>query len=448
MICVGLGWSILSAAAALPAAAAPQAVGPSAALPCPPVITCDPAGALAGHAANDAARAALDATVGWVADGAKALLDRIGALIGDTTDVEVIPPWTADRVAAMQRLAVVIALPLLLAALISAVIHQDPGRLIRAVGVYLPLAVLSMFVAVQLTNIGLAVTDELCKQFSADAGQHTAQAFQNMGKAMTSLYSPVTPGTGGFVAFLAAIVVVIGALVIWLEMLLRSTAIYVAVMFLPLTLSGLVWPATARCAKRLIEILVALILSKFVVVAVIDLAVNGLAASNAPTDGISAGLSGAAMLLLAAFAPFALLRLVPLVEAGVIGHLEGMSRRPVGAAMTSSQSVQRMVATAGSAGAGAGAAAAAEIAEGPARALIAEPARGLPGFLDGLGSGTGQSSADRPPPDVRQPGADRFPPQGRGPDRSDGARNEAGANTPRLPVPAGADDEGGPGHAG
>src|SRR5262249_53184923 len=37
---------------------------------------------------------------------------------------------------------------------------------------------------------------------------------------------------------------------------------------------------------------------------------------------------GSAILLIAAFAPFCLLRLAPVVEAGAIAHLEGLSRRP------------------------------------------------------------------------------------------------------------------------
>lgn len=39
-------------------------------------------------------------------------------------------------------------------------------------------------------------------------------------------------------------------------------------------------------------------------------------------------MAGVAVLLLAGFAPFALLRMVPVVEAAAMAHLEGLSRRP------------------------------------------------------------------------------------------------------------------------
>jgi hypothetical protein len=66
-------------------------------------------------------------------------------------------------------------------------------------------------------------------------------------------------------------------------------------------------------------------------VAVISLAAGALASANA-TDKLDTLMSGAALLVLAAFAPFALLKLIPMVEAGALGHLERLERRPIAAA--------------------------------------------------------------------------------------------------------------------
>ena len=43
--------------------------------------------------------------------------------------------------------------------------------------------------------------------------------------------------------------------------------------------------------------------------------------------GFASVLGGAALLLLAAFAPWSLFRLLPFLEAGAVGHLEGLSQR-------------------------------------------------------------------------------------------------------------------------
>ena len=115
------------------------------------------------------------------------------------------------------------------------------------------------------------------------------------------------------------------AFVLWLELAVRSAAIAAASLFLPLALVGLAWPATSHWARRLGETLAALVLSKLVIASVLALAAGLLGSSS----GVSGVVEGVALLAVAAFAPFALLKLVPAVEAGAVAHLEGLGRRPV-----------------------------------------------------------------------------------------------------------------------
>ncbi len=87
-----------------------------------------------------------------------------------------------------------------------------------------------------------------------------------------------------------------------------------------------------RPGRRLVETLAALILSKFVIVAVLSLAAGALASGTAGTGvhgaGFSSVLAGGALLLMATFVPFAILRMIPAVEAGAVGHLEGLRPAP------------------------------------------------------------------------------------------------------------------------
>jgi hypothetical protein len=138
---------------------------------------------------------------------------------------------------------------------------------------------------------------------------------------------------------MGGLAVVFGAFVLWVELLIRAAAVYVAVLFLPLALASLAWPAIAHWCRRLVDTLVALILGKFVIVSVLSLAAGALAGASgsspagstggAPGDqgGFTDVLGGAALLMLAAFAPWALFRLLPFLEAGAVGHLEGAGRR-------------------------------------------------------------------------------------------------------------------------
>ncbi len=106
-----------------------------------------------------------------------------------------------------------------------------------------------------------------------------------MASVVTDLDSGSGSGTPAFVLFLGGIVVVIGAVLVWIELLIRSAAVYVAVLFLPLALASLAWPAIAHWCRRLVDTLVALVLGKFVIVSVLSLAAGALAGGSAAGGG-------------------------------------------------------------------------------------------------------------------------------------------------------------------
>ena len=145
------------------------------------------------------------------------------------------------------------------------------------------------------------------------------------------------PSIASFVLLLVALLIAVAAFVLWLELLIRAAAVYVAVLFLPLALATLVWPAVSHWCRRLVETLAALILSKFVIVATLSLAAGALASGTAGSGGHGSGfssvLAGGALLLMATFVPFAILRMIPAVEAGAVAHLDGLRERGT-AAMT------------------------------------------------------------------------------------------------------------------
>jgi hypothetical protein len=108
-------------------------------------------------------------------------------------------------------------------------------------------------------------------------------------------------------------VAAIGAFFVWVELLIRSAGIYVATLFLSFTFMGMIWEKTAHWCRRLVEVLGAIIFSKFVIVAIMVLAAAGLSKSGSSED-FQGVLAGIALLLLAALSPLALLRLIPFVE--------------------------------------------------------------------------------------------------------------------------------------
>jgi hypothetical protein len=210
--------------------------------------------------------------------------------------------------------------PLLFAGTIGPVLRQDLRRLARVWGVGLPVAVLGGIASVKLTGKGLSATDALSKAIVADVAPRMKSDF------IHAISAGLTGGATA-ITLLLSVVVIAGGLLLWLELAVRAVAIEVAVFFMPLALAGVIWPATSHFAKRFVSLLASLLLMKPVIVGVLAL---GTAALTANRGG--SVVSGTAMLLIAAFSPLALFKMVPLVEVSSVAHLHDLSRQPVRAA--------------------------------------------------------------------------------------------------------------------
>ncbi len=279
------------------------------------------AGGVAGGVTNAAAGAVLGAVGVSMSNAADWLVGHVLDLMQTTGQPHLAGGWFRTEAGLMEKVVAAVVLPVLMAASVGPVLRQDLRRLGRVWGVGLPVAILAGLAASQLAGLALAGTDQVCLLFLGRNTRYLASQFSaSMASGLVSK-SPV------FVRMFLDAVTVVGAVLVWLEMMLRSAAVYVAVFFMPLVLVGYVWPSTAGMAKRGVEILLSLILSKFVIVATLSLGLAALGGRDA-----NSAISGAGLMLLAGFAPFTLMRLAPVVEAAAIGHLEGMSRRPARAA--------------------------------------------------------------------------------------------------------------------
>jgi hypothetical protein len=199
---------------------------------------------------------------------------------------------------------------------------------VRTYLVQLPLALLLAVVAIQIVILSLSATDAMSDAIAGGTGADVATLISTVTKGLVA--AAADPSIASFVLLLIALLIAVAAFVLWLELLIRAAAVYVAVLFLPLAMATLVWPAVSHWARRLVETLAALILSKFVIVATLSLAAGAVAsgASGAPNSGgFSAVLAGGALLVMATFVPFAILRLIPAIEAGAVGHLDGLRQR-------------------------------------------------------------------------------------------------------------------------
>lgn len=268
---------------------------------------------------------AMLSAIGSAVDGAAAEALRLtGSLLGATTSPGLLTTWFSATYWRVAALSALLTVPFLFAAAVHALVRSDIALLGRAAFGYLPLAGLGVTIAAPLTTLLLSATDEMCAIVAGAAGHDDASALVRAAAGVAGLAGATgSPMLGFFIGLLA----VAATLGLWIELLIRAAAVDVIVLLLPLFFAAMVWPARRVWAVRAIETLIALILSKFAIVAVLTL---GGSAFTGESSGLSSSLVGATLIILAVLSPWALLRLLPLHEVAAAAA-GGLSQAPRGA---------------------------------------------------------------------------------------------------------------------
>ena len=281
-------------------------------------FVCDAVGGAAGDLVGSAAATVMRGATAWVTETAVWVTGKVGDLIDLTTSPNVQAGWFQGQYAIMLTIAGALAAPLLLLAVIQAVIRQDLWVLVRSAFGYLPLAFILAAAATVATQLLIQITDDLSQLVADNVGGASNNLLQSVGNAYTTALNDTSAGAVPlFGIFLGSVILAVGAFVLWLELIIRDAAIYIALFFLPLTFVAMVWPATGRWARRLVELLVAIILAKFVIVSILSLAtaaITNTAVASGTNGEFEQMIAGAALLVLTAWSPFALLRLIPMME--------------------------------------------------------------------------------------------------------------------------------------
>ena len=284
-----------------------------------PVVgnVCDAVAGAVKKVAAEAGEFVMRGVTAWVTNAAVWVAGKVGELIENTSSPDLRAGWFEGQYQAMLAIAGALALLMLMLAVIQSVIRQDIWVLARAAFGYLPMAFILAGVAIAATGLLVAITDDMSAAVVSSLGTEQSD---NLLQAVGDAYKNALEEDSGiplFGVFLGAIILALGAFVLWLEMIIRDAAIYICVFFLPLTFVAMVWPATSRWARRLVELLIAIILAKFVIISILTLATaaianTGVAESDSTT--FEQMLAGSAILVLAAWSPFALLRMIPMME--------------------------------------------------------------------------------------------------------------------------------------
>jgi hypothetical protein len=306
---------------------------------------------------TDVAGWALDGVISlitsWVVGGVLALIEAMWSVIDTSTSPSVDAEWFSATGSSPFQMAVQIGAVMLsitvLLSIIRAVLAGSPGAVLRTVAHDLPLAVFAMVATVGITRLGLDLTDAMSDWVWALTRDDAKRALE----ALSLVMMTGLPGTH-FLGVVLAVVLLIAMLFLWVVLFIREALIYLVVVFG----AAFAWPALVFAplrdtAKRSLELLAALIVAKPVITLALSVGVSALAGVGAtgepgdPAGGNVAGelgtlVVGVVTFGLAAFMPYVVWKLMPVVAAAVVA--QGIASGPLRAGQTAMQ-VHYMTAT-------------------------------------------------------------------------------------------------------
>ncbi|MFC8797096.1 conjugal transfer protein TrbL [Promicromonospora sp. NPDC057138] len=248
--------------------------------------------------------------VNTLADGVGALasflLVQLWNLMATTTLVDVTRGEFTGVYNLVFGVAVFLMLGFFLLQLITGMLRREPGALARAV-FGLAKSVLGSFVVVTLTATLLEITDQVCLGIVRASGttmEAMGAQLATVGVAATAS-SVLAPLPGALLSLFLAAMSAAAVLIVWFSLLVRKALLLVAIALAPLALAGASWDATRGWVSKWAQFVVALIVSKLVLVVVFLLAVSFTGTPVAADLATwSEKLAGVTLLLVAGFAPY------------------------------------------------------------------------------------------------------------------------------------------------
>lgn len=217
-------------------------------------------------------------------------------------------------------LALVIGVGLFLVQVIASGLRQDFGGMGRAVrGVVIAWG--AGAVAIAITESLLYVADQLSQGImQAGAGTSSWQAFGQKILAATEISSIATPSATAAVVLLISLVIVAASVVVWAALMVRKLLLIIAAIFAPVAFAGAQADVTASWVRKWIEVTLALIASKIILVTIFVIGLGVLAdgvgqasvrvGSGQLAQDTTQVVVGALILCIAGFAPWLALKMV------------------------------------------------------------------------------------------------------------------------------------------
>jgi type IV secretion system protein TrbL len=278
-----------------------------------PVIStvCD----VAGQAAGTLVQAPFEWLAQAISGAAAWLYQGIWWFIDQTTLVDLTTPGYLQVYNLIFGVAVFLTLGLAMLQLIGGMVRRDPHALTTA-GIGIARSILGSFLIVTVTGTLLEITDQL----SIGIVQATGTSMDQMSGRITALVAGLTitgvtaPGAGAIITIFLGSLAIVGAFLIFSSLLIRKALLLATIALGPLAMAGQSWEVTRGWFGKWAMFVLALILSKFVVVVVL---LVGVAEAGAPLDpdlsSLANPLAGIVLVFIAAFAPYMVYKLLAFI---------------------------------------------------------------------------------------------------------------------------------------
>ncbi len=230
---------------------------------------------------------------------------------------------------------------LVLIGVMEAVLTQRPGAL-RQVVVGIAVGAIAMGAVPVGTAMLVKVVDDLSAYVAGAQSGQVGQALQVLVAGLTQ----IDPAEGAAAFAFTALLLLLGGGLLWLELVVRSSLIYLFIGVAPLACAAVMWPRLEGVLRQVLFAGLALILSKLVIVVALTVGFAVLTLGQ----NLQSLVGGAFLVLIAALMPFATARVLPLaaeelsaLHQGRIRHwglvAVGTTQQVVAAAVSAANSV-------------------------------------------------------------------------------------------------------------
>jgi hypothetical protein len=292
-----------------------------------------------GGAATGGFEVVVGGLVAWVVDAVVWVVGGVFGFFAEATDPNVQADWFVGGDGPYATTAAIGATLLVLfvfAGIIQGTLSGDVGGMLRRMAVDLPMSVLGMVGLVTVAQALIQLTDVLAAHVLGSFQEQTS----DFTAVVVSLGSLQGQQASAFVVFLLGLITVLAGIVLVAELVVREALIYIVVALAPLVFATRLWPATQGAARKLIELLCALIVSKLVIAVALAVAAAAAVGSGSggevtalPTPEVYAQdpggsvtqavgilLAAATAFAVAAFSPLLIARLLPLTESAIVAQ--------------------------------------------------------------------------------------------------------------------------------